>query len=78
MDVGRNGNVSPRGLTREEAQTRLHQCNLNGVLVAKPHLLLAIAQEFWASTRSSWPEPAVTNDSKELIRRLRDLGAGVM
>ena len=78
MDVGRNGNVSPRGRTCEEARIGLRQCGLNAVQVRKPHLLLAIAQEFWASTRSSWPEPAVTNDSKELIRRLRDLGVRLM
>ena len=37
MDVGRNGNVSPRGRTCEEAQTGLHQCGLNAVQVRKPH-----------------------------------------
>jgi H+-transporting ATPase len=64
MDVGREGKVSPRGLTREEAQTRLRQCFHNAVQVAKPPLLLAFAQKRWASTRPYWPEPAVTNDSK--------------
>jgi H+-transporting ATPase len=56
----------------------LRQCGLNAVQVRKPHLLLATAQKFWASTRPSWPQPAVTNDSKELIRRLRDLGVRLM
>jgi len=48
MDVVLNGNVSPQGLTREEAETRLHQYGPNAVQEAKPHLLLAIAKKFWA------------------------------
>ena len=78
MDVGRNGNVSPRGLTREEGQTSLRQYDLDAVRGPEPHLLLASAQKFWASPRPSWPEPSVTNDSKELRRRLRDLAVRVM
>ena len=48
MDVKRNGNVSPQGLTREEAETHLRQYGPNSVREAKPHLFLAIAQKFWA------------------------------
>jgi H+-transporting ATPase len=48
MDVEGNGNVSPQGLTREEAETRLRQYGPNAVREAKPHLVLAIAQKFWA------------------------------
>lgn len=40
------GNVSPQGLTREEAEARLRQCGLNAVRRAKPHLFLAIASCF--------------------------------
>ena len=43
-----NENVSPRGLTREEAEARLRQYGPNSVREAKPHLFLAIAQKFWA------------------------------
>jgi hypothetical protein len=46
MDVERNGNVSPQGLTREEAETRLRQYGPNAVQEAKPHLFLAIAAPF--------------------------------
>ena len=48
MDVERNGNVSSRGLTRDEAASRLRQFGPNSVQEAKPHLFLAIAQKFWA------------------------------
>ena len=48
MLVKRNGDVSPRGLTRTEAETRLRQYGPNAVREAKPHLLLAIARKFWA------------------------------
>jgi len=48
MDVERNGNVSPQGLSREDAETRLRQYGPNAVREAKPHLFLAIAQKFWA------------------------------
>ena len=48
MDVERNANVTPQGLTREEAETRLRQYGPNAVREAKPHLFLAIAKKFWA------------------------------
>ena len=48
MDVERNANVSPQGLTRDEAATRLRQYGPNAVPEAKPHLFLAIAKKFWA------------------------------
>ena len=48
MDVERNANVSPQGLTRAEAEIRLRQYGPNAVREAKPHLLLAIAKKFWA------------------------------
>jgi Cation transporter/ATPase, N-terminus/E1-E2 ATPase len=48
MDVERNANVSPQGLTSKEAESRLRQYGPNAVREAKPHLLLAIAQKFWA------------------------------
>jgi len=38
MDVVLNGNVSPQGLTREEAETRLRQFGPNAVQETKPHL----------------------------------------
>ena len=43
-----NANVSPQGLTREEAESSLRQYGQNTVREAKPHLLLATAQKFWA------------------------------
>ena len=48
MLVKRNGDVSPQGLTREEAETRLRQYGPNAVREAKPHLFLAMARKFWA------------------------------
>jgi H+-transporting ATPase len=48
MDVERNANVTPQGLTHAEAETRLRQYGPNAVREAKPHLFLAIAQKFWA------------------------------
>ncbi len=48
MDVEGNGNVSPQGLTGEEAEARLRQYGPNAVREAKPHLFLAIARKFWA------------------------------
>ena len=48
MDVAGTGNVSPQGLTREEAESRLRQYGPNAVREAKPHLFLAIAKKFWA------------------------------
>jgi H+-transporting ATPase len=48
MDVEPNANVSPQGLTRAEAETRLRQYGPNAVREAKPHLFLAIAKKFWA------------------------------
>ena len=48
MDVERNANVSPQGLTSEEAESRLRQYGSNAVQEAKPHLFLAIFQKFWA------------------------------
>jgi len=48
MHVKRNGDVSPQGLTHEEAETRLRQYGPNAVREAKPHLFLAIAKKFWA------------------------------
>ena len=38
MDVERNGNVSPQGLTREEAELRVRQYGPNVVREAKPLL----------------------------------------
>ena len=43
-----NGIVTPHGLTRQEAETRLRQYGPNAVREAKPHLFLAIAKKFWA------------------------------
>jgi H+-transporting ATPase len=43
-----NRNVSPPGLTRQEAETRLRQYGPNAVREAKPHLFLAITKKFWA------------------------------
>ena len=48
MDLAVKKNVSPQGLTAAEAETRLRQYGPNAVREAKPHLLLAIAQKFWA------------------------------
>jgi H+-transporting ATPase len=48
MTVKGNGNVSPQGLTRQEAETRLRQYGPNAVQEAKPDLFLAIAKKFWA------------------------------
>jgi magnesium-transporting ATPase (P-type) len=48
MDVELNRNVSPPGLTRREAETRLRQYGPNAMREAKPHLFLAIAKKFWA------------------------------
>lgn len=48
MDVEVNRDVSPQGLTREEAEKRLRQYGPNAVQDAKPHLFLAIAKKFWA------------------------------
>ena len=48
MDVERNANVTPQGLTRDEAESRLRQYGPNAVREAKPHLFLAIATKFWA------------------------------
>ncbi len=41
-------NVQHRGLTREEAETRLRQFGPNAVREAKPHIFFAIAGKFWA------------------------------
>lgn len=46
LDV--NGSDTPHGLNREEAELRLRQYGPNAVREAKPNLLLAIAQKFWA------------------------------
>jgi H+-transporting ATPase len=43
-----NRNVSPPGLTRQEAEERFRQYGPNAVQEAKPHLFLAIAKKFWA------------------------------
>lgn len=48
MDVEVNRDVSPQGLTREEAEKRLRQYGPNAVQEAKPDLFLAIAKKFWA------------------------------
>ena len=48
MDLAVKENVTPQGLTREEAETRLRQYGPNAVREAKPHLFLAIAKKFWA------------------------------
>ncbi|MFZ0953082.1 MAG: plasma-membrane proton-efflux P-type ATPase [Candidatus Sulfotelmatobacter sp.] len=48
MDLAVKKNVSPQGLTAAKAETRLRQYGPNAVREAKPHLLLAIAQKFWA------------------------------
>ena len=48
MNVEQKGNVSPQGLTRQEAETRLHEYGPNAVREAKPHLFLVIAKKFWA------------------------------
>ncbi|MGC1646668.1 MAG: plasma-membrane proton-efflux P-type ATPase [Candidatus Sulfotelmatobacter sp.] len=41
-------NIQRRGLTREEAQTRLRQFGPNTVRQAKPQIFFAIARKFWA------------------------------
>jgi H+-transporting ATPase len=41
-------NIPRRGLTREEAQTRLRQFGPNTVRQAKPQIFFAIARKFWA------------------------------
>jgi H+-transporting ATPase len=41
-------NVQHRGLTREQAETRLREFGPNTVREAKPHAFLAIAGKFWA------------------------------
>ncbi len=41
-------NVQRRGLTSEEAKTRLRQFGPNAVREAKPHIFFAIARKFWA------------------------------
>ena len=43
-----NRNVSPPGLTRQEAEKRLRQNGPNAVREARPHLFLSIAKKFWA------------------------------
>ena len=48
IDAQLNGNISSQGLTREEAKTRLRQYEPNAVREAEPHLLLVLAQKFWA------------------------------
>ena len=48
MDVERDGQSSPQGLTREEAENRLRQYAPNAVREAKARPFLAIAKKFWA------------------------------
>ncbi len=48
MQVEQKGKVSPQGLSRQEADTRLRQYGPNAVREAKPHLFLAIVKKFWA------------------------------
>ncbi len=43
-----NGNITPHGLTREEAELRLRHYGPNAVPEVKSHLFLTIAQKFWA------------------------------
>jgi H+-transporting ATPase len=47
-NVRLNGNVTPHGLTREEAEIRLRHYGPNAVQEAKPRRLRAIARKFWA------------------------------